>query len=452
MPLSKCQSIFPKSGSIPHKIVLFIQILNFIIAILNILVNSGLLYGLKKTGQLKRTSCKFIALVTLSDFFTGAVVQPLVAVVLTHSGSENCWLELSTQFIGWIFIEFSALMVCLVALDRYLHMKYPMKYQQLMTKKRALVFAILCALVAVALAIGSVIASNNDKALTFYVISIMVCLPAPSVASVLYLKAYRPVRTQVGTPASTVQASSSEQAAVNTQGRSNGETSSTGQATLYGQATTNTVPQANEQLSSNGQGQDVPIKRISSIGQAMLNGHGKANTPPQINEQLSSNRPNGQGQDLPIRRISSIGQAMLNGHGKANTPPQTNEHPSSNGLMISNSQEVPIGQISSRKKAPATFQHHSKFAKAAKRILILLIFAWSPYVIVSCAWYYDRYFHNGNHVSLDILLWFSYLIIYSNSLFNGVIFASQNSPIKRCFRNIFCRESRNNTTSVAVAQ
>ena len=409
MPLSKCQSIFPKSGRIPHKIALFIQVLNFMIAILNILVNSGLLYGLHKTGQLKRTSCKFIALVTLSDFLIGGVVQPLATAVLTQNGSENCWLELSTQFIAWIFIEFSALMACLVALDRYLHMKYLMKYQQLMTKKRALVFVILCALVAVALAVGSVVASNNNKAFTFYVISMIVCLPVPFVVSVLYLKAYRPVRTQVGTAASTVQGSSSEQAVANTQGQSNGEASSTGQAALYGQATTNTVPQANEQLPSSGQ-------------------------------------------DVPIRGISSVGQATLNGHGTENTPPQANKQPSSNELQISNSQDVPIGPISSRKAAPVTFRHHGKFAKATKRILILLIFAWSPYAIVSCAWYYDRYFHNGDHVSMDILLWFSYLIIYSNSFFNGVIFASQNSPIKRCFRNIFCRESRNNTAAVAVAE
>ena len=376
------------------------------IAILNILVNSGLLYGLKKTGQLKRTSCKFIALVTLSDFFTGAVVQPLVAAVLTQSGSENCLLELSTQFIAWISIEFSALMVCLVALDRYLHMKYLMKYPLLMTKKRALVFVILCALVAVALAVGSVVASNNNTAFTFYVISMLVCLPVPSVIVALYFKAYRTVCSQVGTAASI------------------------GQASLNGQATTNTPPQAKATLD----GQAATKTQLRANGQLLSNGQRPSNG------QLFSN-----GRDEPIRQISSTGQATVDGQATANTPPQANKpQPSSNGLLISNSQDVPIGQISSRKEAVATFQHHRKFAKATKRILILLIFAWSPYTIVSCAWYYDRYFHNGNHVSMDILLWFSYLIIYSNSFFNGVIFILQNSPVKRCLTNIVFKEKMNN--------
>ena len=448
------------------------------IAILNILVNSGLLYGLNKTGQLKRTSCKFIALVTLSDFLIGGVVQSLVAVVLTQNGSENCWLELSTQFIAWIFIEFSALMACLVALDRYLHMQYLMKYPLLMTKKRALVFVTLCALVAVALAIGSVVASNNNKAFTFYVISMMVCLPVPSVIVVLYFKAYRTVCSQVRPAASRRQASLNGQATTNTSPRANGQPlsngqlisngqdvpirqiPSSGQATLDGQAATKRPLRANGQPLSNGQlmsnGQDVPIRQISSSGKATLDGQTARKTLLQANRQLFSNgqrSSNGQlmsnGRDEPVKKISSTWQATVYGQTTTNTPPQANKQQSSNGLLVSNSQGVPLGPISSRKEALGTFQHHRKFAKATKRILILLIFAWSPYTIVSCAWYYDWHFHKGDHVSMDILLWFSYLIIYSNSFFNGVIFISQNSPVKQSLRNIVFKESMNNT---AVAE
>ena len=193
----KCHSMIPHIGKIPGPALLFIGILNSTTAVLNILANGALMYGLKKTGQLRQKSCQLIFLMSLSDFFAGLIGQTLGAIVLTQDDEDNCAFKLITQFISTSCLQFSAAMITLVAYDRYIHMKYLMRYSSIMSTKRLRSLLTLCAIATICMSAGQVISCVEEVTFTYYLASLVVMVPVPAVIFILYFKAYKAIQTRV---------------------------------------------------------------------------------------------------------------------------------------------------------------------------------------------------------------------------------------------------------------
>ena len=117
-------------------IATIIRIYNVIISSLNITGNSLLIWGLSKTGQTKTISFQFIILMSISDMISGISSLVLLTLLTWEQFHAECWLKLSTQVILKTCNLFSIFMVVLIALDRYLHMKYLERYFLVFNKRR----------------------------------------------------------------------------------------------------------------------------------------------------------------------------------------------------------------------------------------------------------------------------------------------------------------------------
>ena len=85
-----------------------------------VISNGALIMALIKTKQYKSTANRFIILLSLSDFFTGAVSIPLQAILFaTYSHKRQCWFELMTMFITQMNVHFSGYLFMIIAIQRY---------------------------------------------------------------------------------------------------------------------------------------------------------------------------------------------------------------------------------------------------------------------------------------------------------------------------------------------
>ena len=132
-----CIALIPSISKISHHILVTLRVMNSIIALLNIIANAFLIYALKKTGQTTTISLQLILLMSLSDFVTGITSLSLTNILLWKQFDSLCYLKTLTQFVHVVFVGFSCASVLLIALDRFLHMKYLQRYSIVMSKRRA---------------------------------------------------------------------------------------------------------------------------------------------------------------------------------------------------------------------------------------------------------------------------------------------------------------------------
>ena len=131
-----CLSFIKDLYGTPKSIIILIQIYNVLIGILNITGNAILIWALRRTRQTKTISFQFIAIMSASDFSIGIIGLIFITLLSFDPYQNYCWLKLTVQFALNACNYFSVCMVFLIALDRYLHMKYLERYSLKFTKKR----------------------------------------------------------------------------------------------------------------------------------------------------------------------------------------------------------------------------------------------------------------------------------------------------------------------------
>ena len=131
-----CLSFLKTLCSNPTIVVRLIRIYNVTINALSILGNAILILALRRTRQTKTISFQFILVMSVSDLTSAILSMTLLTMLSFHQFQRICWLALSVQAILNACNYFSAFMVFLIALDRYLHMKYLEQYSRKFTKRR----------------------------------------------------------------------------------------------------------------------------------------------------------------------------------------------------------------------------------------------------------------------------------------------------------------------------
>ena len=120
-------------------------LLAYFIVVFNITCSLLLLWALKKTGQTNTISLQFVIMMSISDLIvsiSNAVALPLMTL---KGYGTNCWMSWERSLVQ-LFLgtcnTFSFFMIILIALDRYLHMKYLERYPSIVTKKRGYLVAV----------------------------------------------------------------------------------------------------------------------------------------------------------------------------------------------------------------------------------------------------------------------------------------------------------------------
>ena len=73
---------------------------------------------------------------SVSDVISGTVALSLTNILLWEKFDSNCYLKVATQFLHRLLLGFSYGMVILIALDRFLHIKYLQRYPIIMPERR----------------------------------------------------------------------------------------------------------------------------------------------------------------------------------------------------------------------------------------------------------------------------------------------------------------------------
>ena len=125
------------------KVNLEIIILRYLISVSTIILNSFLIYAIWKRNKLKIVSYWLISCLSISDVFYG------ISVLITESAEPQpptfCSAEIACLIANiseFFFGNFSATFLLIIAIDRFIHMKYILRYHTIMTKKRAV--ALVC--------------------------------------------------------------------------------------------------------------------------------------------------------------------------------------------------------------------------------------------------------------------------------------------------------------------
>lgn len=122
-------------------------ILAYFLHTMAIITNTCLIFSLCKLKKIRVISFRLVFYLSLSDVFSAIFGIALDSVTISANGSKsvNDTLRLITVFHTF-FMNFSLILILVIAVDRFIHMKYLINYPRIMTRKKAVVAVVLSAI------------------------------------------------------------------------------------------------------------------------------------------------------------------------------------------------------------------------------------------------------------------------------------------------------------------
>ena len=117
--------------------------INLFISVSNVATNGLLSHVLWKLKKLNTTSYRFIFVQSICDILVGSAMLITRSASYFNSFAQFCDLKAYADIICDTLCMFSGVMVTLIALDRYIHMRFLNRYSVWMTKRRAILLVIL---------------------------------------------------------------------------------------------------------------------------------------------------------------------------------------------------------------------------------------------------------------------------------------------------------------------
>ena len=168
-----------------------------IIDVFNISGNAILIWALKKTRQTKTISFQFIIIMSISDLALSiANLMILIIPSIPQQNRASCWTTVICQFFLSTCSVYSFIMVALIALDRYLHMRYLERYPSILTKKRGYCLAIASFVYALTMNVAYYLPLSYNIPYISQAVHIILSSFTVSSTFILYYKAMRAIRTK----------------------------------------------------------------------------------------------------------------------------------------------------------------------------------------------------------------------------------------------------------------
>ena len=117
--------------------------INLFISLSNVATNGLLSYVLWKLKKITTISYRFIFVQSMCDILVGSALMVSRLVSYRISFTQFCHLKTYADIVCDCLCMFSGIMVSLIALDRYIHMRYLNQYSIWMTQRRATMLIIL---------------------------------------------------------------------------------------------------------------------------------------------------------------------------------------------------------------------------------------------------------------------------------------------------------------------
>ncbi len=170
---------------------------NVTVAVSNILINTFLIFALRKLKKHNNPSYRFISYLSMSDFSIGIIQLVIQCLPYVKDQMHLNIASVFIQFVLYLCAPFSAFMTMLIGLDRYLRMKYLNRYSSIMTHRRASILISLNftinLIVTTMLAFASIIGFYS----VFHKIITCVYLVVISTTFILYIRAYMSISQKI---------------------------------------------------------------------------------------------------------------------------------------------------------------------------------------------------------------------------------------------------------------
>lgn len=171
---------------------------NVIVGVSSLVANSILIYLLRKENKLGTISYKFVLILCISDLISASLsitIEPIMRVT-THPKYHR-YVRLFSVTSRFLVGTFSAMITVLIAVDRYIHLKYSQKYSLIMTARRAKIIVTTLLLVDFGLigVLGTALMRGfySEMFIAFSAVCLMMLISA----CVIYYNAYRSVVKQI---------------------------------------------------------------------------------------------------------------------------------------------------------------------------------------------------------------------------------------------------------------
>ena len=193
----ECRESSIVSFTITKHVLPHVGVFIFIILVFNFSGNTLLIWALKKTGQTKTISSQFIIIMSISDLIISTNSLIIVIInLIPQKNSSICWIYILFQFLMTTSNMFSYHMIALIALDRYLHMRYLQRYPFVVTKKRGYFITVACIMSAIAVNVILYLPLPYNVPYISQSVYIFISFPVTCSIFILYHKAMKALRTK----------------------------------------------------------------------------------------------------------------------------------------------------------------------------------------------------------------------------------------------------------------
>lgn len=133
----QCRTLFFNMYMLSDKSLNVLLAVNLLVTAFNLIVNGLLIYIMKVTRQYLNSSLRLTMYMSISDFFVALISQQMMTYYLLKAHSTmSCQRQVLCQYILYLFPHATGFFVGIVALDRYIRVKYTNRYNEVMTFKR----------------------------------------------------------------------------------------------------------------------------------------------------------------------------------------------------------------------------------------------------------------------------------------------------------------------------
>ena len=160
--------------------------------------NAVVLWLFYKNKSLRTISNRFLASLCVADFLVGLVIDPTWIAIRFSTQPQRT--HILKQVINLLWIHTTAATVfnlCCVSVDRYIAIRFPFRYQNVMTKKRCYAVIIMVWLFSLFLPFSRILVDNrtNIESLWFSLTFITFVLPI-TVVTLCYFSIFKAARKQ----------------------------------------------------------------------------------------------------------------------------------------------------------------------------------------------------------------------------------------------------------------
>ena len=168
----------------------FFSIPNGLIALINIILNSLLTFVLWKLGKLQTISFRFIFIQSSCDVLVG-ITMLLTRIVIYVTNEHSCSLITYTYIACDSLCGFSAIMITLIAVDRFIHMRFLNRYSDWMNSQRAITMVLFNVFISVIIVGVQVLGHFENSYVFSHVVLNCIAIGLMISASFVYCNAYR---------------------------------------------------------------------------------------------------------------------------------------------------------------------------------------------------------------------------------------------------------------------